>query len=490
MSNQLIVLGNIPLFYNIVEYLSSKEILNLFLLSKLFTNCLNTTYDKVIYKIYKKLYLPLKVKNKLNFDILIIMTIKLIKIENAPNYIIQKNSQFTTEEIIIRQIIYNIVKYENITSIYYLLYENGFHQLLNRYIIDKIVISPYECTLSNTIRKKLHYYGNEQTLRMALRFKKHNMVKQILSDMEYIMKNNSLWFIWNDHNVLYESIYNNDYVGFEIMVEFIVKKDKRRHFILEISDSGISTSDMNEYDIESDNRHTEMNDNYFSHFNKNALTYTLIKNINAIFKNWDWIKYFPLNLDSNDFIISEDSNNFIISERFLEYMNNQKKDIIQHYKKYSKSKNLTQFRLLVSILNIPDRVDIYSHIINDDGYDSGYYLLPYLIVNTKLNCHKNIFIILCIIFHYFDNFNIDFIYHQLISDFICRCPYLGGFHDTHPNTCNTLEYITHLIKRVYVLCDDIFMFRDGRFIHHDRFIYFVNLLLIHNMLLTRQTMLI
>jgi hypothetical protein len=211
-TNQAIVLGNIPIFYNIVEHLSSKEILNLFLLSKSFTNCLNTTYDKIIYKIYKKLYSLFKFKNKLNFDILMNHTIKLIKMEHMPKYYSNANTQFITDEIIIREIIYNIVKFQNITSIYYLLYQSGFYELLNRFIVDEIVISPYECTLSNTVRKTLHYYGNEQTLRMAVRFKQHNMIKKILSDMKYISKNrnfsNVWWFIWNKNNVLYEASFS------------------------------------------------------------------------------------------------------------------------------------------------------------------------------------------------------------------------------------------------------------------------------------------
>lgn len=478
------VLGNISLFYNIVEYLQSKEILNLFLLSKSFTQLLNTTYDKVIYKIYKKLYLPLRIKNKYNFDILMLLTIKLIKTDNTPQYIIQKNTQFTTEEIIIRNIIYNIVKLGNITSLYYLLYENGFHQLLKRYIIDKIVISPYECTFSNSIRKTLHYYGNEQTLRMAARFRKHNMIKQILADMEYISKNNvvwneqanhifnmrhnKMWFIWCENNVLYESIYNNDYVGFNLITQFMVQDDRRKHFILEIRDSDILMSDLNEYNSELyiDN-HTDMNSE--SHFNQNALVYTLTKNINIIFQNWNWFQNYP-DLNSSDFIISDNSN-FIISERFLEYINNQRKDIFKYYEQNSRSKRLNQFKLLASILNQPNKVDVYSLIINtEDDYADGWYLIPYLLLNMKHSCHKNIFIIFNIICSYFANFNTRFIYQNLGHIYrLSRNQYVIR-DDNYPNTCNTFEFVTFLIKSVYY--DDIFIVRD------DRFIYFINLLLI------------
>ena len=487
-TNQAIVLGNIPIFYNIVEYLSSKEILNLFLLSKSFTNCLNTTYDKIIYKIYKKLYSPFKFKNKLNFDILMNHTIKLIKMEHVPKYFMNTNIQFITDEIIIREIIYNIVKFQNITSIYYLLYQSGFYELLNRFIVDEIVISPYECTLSNTVRKTLHYYGNEQTLRMAVRFKQHDMIKKILSDMQYISKNRNFdvsWFIRNQNNVLYESIYNDDYVGFKLIAQFIYKINKRRCFILERSDAHIALSDINNYDINYDcfpYIHTEMNDN-IAHINKNPLIYTLKKNISKMFNNWIW--QYPLNLDSNDFIISE-NNNFIISERFLEYMSVQHRDIINYFKQNNATSDLNQFRSLVGILNSPNRVDIYSHIDNqedniDDG--QGYYLLPYLIIDNTFNGNNHIFITLCIIFHYFDNFNIDLIYNR-IRDYshMPRC-LNTDFINSFPNTCNILEYITYLIRGVYGSCDNIFMIRNNRFIHQNRFIYFVNLLLIRNILL-------
>ena len=490
MSNQAIVLSNIPIFYNIVEHLSSKEILNLFLLSKLFTSYLNTTYDKIIYKIYKKLYLPFNFKNKLNFDILMNHTIKLIKIEHVPKYYRNTNIQFITDEIIIREIIYNIVKYQNITSIYYLLYQSGFYELLNRFIVDEIVISPYECTLSNTVRKTLHYYGNEQTLRMAVRFKQHNMIKKILSDMQYISKNRNFpnaWFIRNKNNVLYESIYNDDYVGFHLIAIFMYQINKRRCFILERSDAHIALSDINDYDNNWDsfpNIHTEMNDN-MAHISKNPLIYTLKKNISKIFNNWIW--QYPLNLDSNDFVIFE-NNNFIISERFLEYMDIQHKDIIKHFKQNNATSDLNQFRLLVFILNSSNRVNIYSHINNqedniDDGW--GYDLLPYLIADNTFNGNNHIFIILCIIFHYFDNFNIDLIYNDISSDYgsMCRLYLNTYFINSFPNTCNILEYVTYFIRGVYSSCDDIFMIRNNRFIHQDRFIYFVNLLLIRNILL-------
>lgn len=489
-TNQAIVLGNIPIFYNIVEHLSSKEILNLFLLSKSFTNCLNTTYDKIIYKIYKKLYSPFKFKNKLNFDILMNHTIKLIKMEHMPKYFMNTNTQFITDEIIIRDIIYNIVKFQNITSLYYLLYQSGFYELLNRFVVDEIVISPYECTLSNTIRKTLHYYGNEQTLRMAVRFKQHNMIKKILSDMQYISKNknfvNVLWFIWDQNNLLYESIYNDDYVGFHLIAQFIYKINKRRCFILERSDRHIALSDINDYDAHDDclpYTHTEMNDN-MAHINKNPLIYTLKKNISKMFNNWIW--QYPVNLDSNDFVISE-NNNFIISERFLEYMSNQHRDIINHFKQNWITEDLYQFRLLVAILNSPNRVDIYSNIIvnGDEDYD----LLPYLIVDNTFNGNNNIFIILCIIFHYFDNFNIDLIYNRILDCDDIRSMYRLYLNRDYinsnslPNQCNILEYITYLIQGVYVSCNNIFMVRNNRFIHQDRFIYFVNLLLIRNILL-------
>lgn len=467
-SKQNIVLGNKTLLFEIVEYLPSGEILNLFLLSKLFTIHLNTTYDNIMYKIYRKLYLPLKIKSRLNFDILIMMTIRLIKLGNKLTYVYRKNIKFSEEEVSIRNIIYSIVKVENITSLYYLLFANGFYQLLNRYIVDDIVVSPYECTLSNhlededeeeTIITRLHYYGNNQTLRLALRFKQHNMIKKILSDIKYITKNkniNILEFIWGD-NILYESVYNDDYEGFYIMINFIRCINQRKYFILDKTDSNsnIQTS------------------------NSNLLCYTLKKNIDKMFNNWNWNKYYPIGLNSNDFIISEfatssEDTNFIISERFSEYLKNQRSDLISHFETHRRSVNLKQFCLLTATLHIGERIDIYSYI-----NDNIRYLLPHLILDNSFNNNKNIFIILSIIIHYFDNFNIDFVYDvKYLYYKFARVIYNNNDTEiqNYSNDCNILEFISNLITELYISCN-IFT--------SNKFIYFVNLLLIHRMLLIK-----
>jgi len=480
-SNQNTVLGNKTLLFKIVEYLPSREILNLFLLSKLFTIHLNTTYDNLMYKIYRKLYLPLNVKSKLNFDILIMMTIRLIKLDNKLTYVYRKNIKFSEEEVSIRNIIYDIIKSGNITSLYYLLFINGFYQLLNRYIADDIVVSPYECTLSNTIRTRLHYYGNEQTLRLALRFKQHNMVKKILSDMKYITKNkniNILQFIWAHNNILYESVYNDDYEGLSLMVGFVNSIKQRKYFILDKMDCDIEFSNANSY-LEDDDEYemyteSEMNNrNMIHHGEKNLLCYALKKNIDKMFNSWNWGSYLR-GLNSNDFIISEfaisENSNFIISENFSEYLKNQRNDIITHFKTH-RNANLKQFRLLAATLNTYKQIDIYSYINNIIRH-----LLPSLILDISFNGNKNIFIILSVLLHYFDNFNIDFVYNvkHLYGD--CR-RLIYNNNDTevqnYSNDCNILEFVSNLITELYISCN-IFT--------SNKFVYFVNLLLIHDML--------
>jgi hypothetical protein len=481
--SQNIVLGNNVLLMQIVENLSSKEIYKLFLLSKSFTIYLNISYDDLICKIYKKLYLPLQIKNQLNFDILIMMTMRVLKLDHTLKYVNRQNTQFSGEEISIRNIIFDIVKFGNITSLYYLLFDGEFYDLLNRFIIDDIVVSPYECTHSNIIRKTLHYYGNEQTLRMALRFKKHHMICKILSDMKYITKKKNLdilWFLWGNNNMLYESITNCDYTGLNIMVNFINTENKQS-IILSKSDADMSLSNNNYYGAELHRLEDYDDDDDISYHESNLLIYVLTKNINNLFINWDWHKYLPENLNSSDFCISYSKisesgeiidvkyGDIIISDRLMEYMDNQKKDMFTRantHRLYSSA----QFELLANSLN-DCNIDSYSHINN------SYYLIPTLIMYNRDNF--NLFIVIRLLIHRLKNFNVDFVYDAPHAWYHLNVQH-EFIRDLPPIVNHTiLEYITRLIHKVYKSHNNIF-------IDYDAFKYLINLLLIRDTVLKLQ----
>ena len=499
------ILDKDALLFKMSEYISSRDIIKLFLLGKSFTIYLNISYNELICKLYGKLYFPLQIKNQLDFGTLIMTTIELIKSKNILKYINRQNTQFSENEISIRNIIYDVIKYKNITSLYYLLYVNGFYDLLNRFIVDEIVISPYECTHSNKMRKILHYYGNEQTLRMALRFKQHSMLKQILSDMRYITKKNHLgilWFMWGNNNVLYESVKNEDFDGFSIILKFIHKEKKRHDIILLKSDRDISISNDNYFgeslyriddaDIENDeegNNNINDGDDRIFHMEENLLTYTLITNVNRLFKDftWHWRSY-RLKLSSLDFYpFCGNTNNryfqygkFIISDRFREYINLQKIDIIQHLYTYN-IEYLKQFRLLVSSLTTGDKIDIYSPINNNYSPNTeiyNYYLLIRLIENHDLITKGNVFIMVNLLLHYFDNFDINFKYAPR-SGFYINFYYYNN-DDIPEKECTLLEYIDMLIYGIYHTNKNIFI--------SYQFKYFVNLLLIREMLSERENL--
>ena len=189
------------LLLHMIEFLPSNDILKLCLLK--------LCKIEEIYKIYHKLYLQLRPTLNIslkNIDLLSHLTRRIIEENYKLKYINNGFNSFTLEENCIRKIIFEAVAnvtnkivnvatdtvstistdVTSIMSIYYLFYNYNFYSIMSRFISDEIIISPYESALNKTV-----YYGNEQTLRMALRFKKHNMIIQILTDMKFIAKKNN-----------------------------------------------------------------------------------------------------------------------------------------------------------------------------------------------------------------------------------------------------------------------------------------------------------
>jgi hypothetical protein len=370
-----IVFNTKELALTIAEYLSSLDIYKLF--NVLFMG--NKNCNTAISYIYGKLYSGMIDAYGMTF-----ITNRIIKMGHTYKYIHQKNIQFSAEEICIRNILFekfniptdeesdediddesdeegygvgyadaneaaesykaeaDIYKKNKITSLYYLLYDNGYTALLNRFIVDGIVISPYECTHSNIRRKTIHYYGNEQTLRIALRYSKYDMIKQILSDIEYLSAKSkpNFSFIWNNNNILYESLAKSDIVGFQIMIDFAINHKRFKLLLLQISDEDVAYSSNNHFCSifhETNAYHPAAADPYpnsgddriIQEDQKNALFNALFTDL-ANIKSWQHLGQLRNlgNFDESDFIITKEGveNNrphFIFSKRFENYIDEQ-----------------------------------------------------------------------------------------------------------------------------------------------------------------------
>jgi hypothetical protein len=334
----IIVFNTKELALIIAEYLSSLDIYKLF--NILFKN--NKNCNTAINYIYGKLY-----SEMIDSYGMVFITNRIIKMGHTYRYTYRKNIQFSAEEICIRNILFekfniptdeesdedideesdeegygigyanaeeaaesykaesykaeaDIYKKNKITSLYYLLYDNGYTALLNRFIVDGIVVSPYECTHSNIRRKTIHYYGNEQTLRIALRYSKYDMIKQILSDMEYLLAKHkfNFYFIWNNNNILYESLAKSDIVGFQIMINFAINHKKLKFLLLQISDEDVAYSNNNSFcDSNGNNAHPAAADPYphmgddriIQDDQKNVLFYALFTDL-ANIKSWQHLE--------------------------------------------------------------------------------------------------------------------------------------------------------------------------------------------------------
>lgn len=342
MKHWITTFGSNELLLNMVEYLSSKDICKLFLLGK---SHMCMTYEDIIYTIYYKLYLQLHPTLNIsikNINLISQLTRLIIESGHMLKYYSDTNSEiFTTEEITIRKIFFQKINNSDyVVSLYYIFYELGLYSILSRLIADNIIISQYEHAISAH-----NYYGNEETLRMALRFKNHNMTKQILYDMKTISDINNLelfWFMDFNNNVLFESITNYDFYGFSIMLDNICLSQSKnfiKFIILESSDTK-SQSFSN----------LAINNNIF-HIDTNILIYALKKDMSRIFNIWDWEMQKPHNLNIGDFsiytslfidtdsLLTRDRFSIYISERFQNYINYQYNQIVTNIERNYDSMN-------------------------------------------------------------------------------------------------------------------------------------------------------
>lgn len=460
MNSWVNVFNTNELLIHMIEYLPSRDILKLFLIKK------NMPED-IIYEIYYKLYLSLQPVLKIslkNIKLLSHLTRQII--ENGYKLKYSNHLKlFSTEEICIRKILFENVNSSNIISLYYLFYNYKFYSILSRFISDGIIISPYECSFN-----KKFYYGNEQTLRIALRFKQHNMIKQILSDVKYIATENNLkifWFITKKNNILYESISNNDIEGFKIIINFIhlnTQPNFVKFIILQSSDT-----DSQLYN------NVQLNNTVF-HVEPNLLTHALKYDNYRLFNTWDWNILKPNNLSSNDFqiyikllIIQPNTTTLInattaitknkivikYSPVILNYINYQYTQIINHIEK--NINNLKFVNVLDEYLNINN-----INIFNDN-----------LLLTLLSQKNQYLFMVIYLIIKKNkDNFDIHHIYkndeYQNIIYFYQNNGYQNNGYQNEYTIVEFLECLIYSYRNVYQ--NNI-----------NDFIQFINLLLIHKL---------
>ena len=423
IKKHIIVFNTKELVLSIAEYLPSLDIYKLFNVL-LYPSC---NCDTAINYIYSKLY-----DCMIDAYGMLFITNRIIKMGHTYKYTYRKNIQFSAEEICIRNMLFerfNIptdeesdeendnesdeegygVGYVNaeeaaesykaeantytknkITSLYYLLYDNGYTALLNRFIVDGIVVSPYECTHSNIRKKTIHYYGNEQTLRIALRYSKYDMIKQILSDIEYLSVKCNFNFIWNNNNILYESLTKSDIVGFQIMIDFAINHRKLKFLLLQISDEDVAYSSNNSfcsifhqknaYHPAAADPYPNMGDDRVTQENhKNVLFYALFTDLINI-KSWQHLGQLRNlgNFDASDFIIAKEDDNphFVFSERFQNYIDGQFNMLQQYCIK--NMENLVFFNTInMAIIKSKYNIKIFDSYRkqNADGESSTTFLL-------------------------------------------------------------------------------------------------------------------
>ena len=538
---------------SILEFFPAYEIYNI--IKILYIDNFREKYYEVISIIYSRLYNTLLSSNTLlggntllssnDIHALVYNTHNVFIMKHSYIYEYQKNIQFSPEEISIRNIIFR--KFNNIgvygrdeddehpflynygtigcnckckchfkdddsececewectcgkiTSLYYLLYDGGYKNLVSRFVGDQIVISPFECTHSNIKRQTMHYYGNDQTLRMALRFQRHDMIHSICSHIEFLKSKNKLFdFIWNNHNILYECLDLDDYLGitgFTIMLNFAKKHHYLKKILLKISDVDMSHSNNNkfgEYYTSSDFvenyyggryalgiDYSEGDDNISREYGSNLLIDAIIKDLMVMFNNyfnlngynWDWgvneyITVLDFNIHDFSINISNNSSNkdihFVISEKFKKYLDNQFNRLIEYCKE-----NIENMKYIDVInLHLQDNsINIFSSYKKKlaDGHTIDYYLLLELFEIKFKN--RNLFLTLYLILNKVNNsiaMNKDFLYPQNI-------------HNSRFNQKFTIiEYIKSII---YNELYDEYSFLEGH-----KFVHFVNYLLCYRLI--------
>uniref|UniRef100_A0A6C0HZR8 Uncharacterized protein n=1 Tax=viral metagenome TaxID=1070528 RepID=A0A6C0HZR8_9ZZZZ len=533
-----IVFNTKELLLNIAKYLSS---LNIYQLFNAILQHINN-YDMAINYIYTKLYNGVKYLTKPDIQLLTSITARAIRMGHTYTYAFQTNIQFSPEEICIRNIMletFNIssivdnesdeeeyesdeedyeagevdndvdnaanadanatanatahscIRSNKITSLYYLLYDNMYLSLLNRFIIDGIVISPFECTHSNMRRKTIHYYGNEQTLRIALRYKKYDMIQQILSDIEYLSVKFNLTFIWNNNNILYESLNNSDIIGFQLIINFAIKHRKLKYLLLQISDEDVAYSNDNSFRGDLALRGESMYNRYNPHPSavelypnngddrvvqeqqNNALFYALFIDLINI-ESWRHLGQLRKqdNLDASNVIIVEKDGrpNFILSEKFQNYIDIQF-NMLQQYC-IDNLENLEFFNVINMAIRESSNIYVFHPYRkqNRNGNNREVFLLFELLSIEYKN--NKLFLMMFLITKNMKNFDPNFKYHTKTNILTINknCNIIGL------NGCTIIEYIKAIIH---------FEYNNGKIfgntVNDIDFAYFINLILCYKL---------
>jgi hypothetical protein len=497
----------------ILEFLPANKIYEI--INILYNDTVRDKYYEIIniiyFKLYKKLYDSHLINNR-DISALVYNTYNVFIMGHSYIYSHKKNIKFSHEEICIRNIIfrkfnnigvydvddflYNQLKIEckcnfidddefecncqpKITSLYYLLYKGGYHDLVSRFVGDGIVISPFECTHSNVKRNTMHYYGGDHTLRMALRFQNYNMAHCILYHIEYLLSKRELFntIFWNNNNVLYECLYlnNNDIIGFNIMLNFAKKHKFLKKILLEISDQDMSHSNDNNFiDYTSENKFGDRygdnigDDNIIQEYCSNLLIDSLSKDLHVLFDNyfqinghgWDWGVI--SNFNNGDFNIVN-KKDFNISDKFIKYLDMQFYKLIEYC--MENIEQMTFFNTINSMLQ-EYHINIFSlyYKRKANGIQKNEYLLLELFKIKSKN--QDVFLILFLILEQLYNvekINKNFSYNK---NFTIINKFSKNF--------TIIEYLKDIIY-----CD---LYNEFTFNDSDNFVFFVNYLLCYRLL--------
>ena len=396
--------------YEIFKYLSCKDICKLLVSNKNICKQLVADTDElelsvseliklkmefIIYDIYYALYKQI-ISLKMNSILATQLTMRIITMGINLTYSKFRTNAFSSEAIIIRNILISEIscflpEEENrIISLYYILYRTNNYSIFNRFIEDGIVISPFECTLSRNVRHTLHYYGNEQTLRVALRYKQYNMVKKILSNIYSIAaKNNfqnTFYFMWDGINFLFEPIYENDVEGFKLILDSIHNFNDLTQLLFGFDIDVIYGHNNNSYsfnerviDINVQHISTEYNHVYYNYIKYDLITYALITDSKKMIKHWNWIYGFPIDLINNDFSIVDDNGDIkiTITQKYLDYLNIQHNLLITYFNNCK-----SEFKFFNSII---ERISLYNtDIKNIIIHPNPAFSIPLNIANSVL----------------------------------------------------------------------------------------------------------
>lgn len=523
IKKHIIVFNNKELTLSIAEYLSSLDIYKLF--NVLLQHTKN--YDTAINYIYGKLY-----DGMIDSYGMLFITNRIIKMGHTYKYTYRKNIQFSAEEICIRNILFErfniptdeesdeesgeesdeegygvgyvnaeeaaesykteIYKKNKITSLYYLLYDNGYTALLNRFIVDGIIVSPYECTHSNIRRKTIHYYGNEQTLRIALRYSKYDMIKQIISDMKYLSVKRNFNFIWNNNNILYESLAKSDIVGFQIMIDFAINQRTFKFFLLQISDEDVEYSSNNSFcsifhqknayhPAAADHYPNMGDDRIVQEDQQNVLFYALFRDLINI-KSWQHLGQLRNlgNFDASDFIIAkeDDMPHFVFSEKFENYIDGQF-NMLQQYC-IEQLENLVFFNTInMAMIKSTYNINIFNPYTkqNADGESSTTFLL-FELLSIPYKNNKLFLMMFLITKKLYSTVEFDKNFKYYIKDnklIINHKSQMAGLRG-----CTIIEYIKDIICRRY---NNGKIFSRNEVYDDLDFAFFINLILCYKLFL-------